>query len=127
MTRVKRWTGRARVLFGVAVCSRPPPARPPPRAATVADLTAARASPAAARHRLLAEPGGRRALAAVRLAALWDASVCKAHPPGPALDAARAARAANVAAVEGACGRVGVDPHEAGLGEGAGDPEVQWF
>ena len=125
--RVLPTRAAGRTCFSVWLSAGRPRRPPPPLAAIVADLTAARASPATARHRLLAEPDGRRALAAVRLAALWDESLVEAHPPGPALDAARAARAADVAAVEGACARVGVDPHEAGLGEAAGDPRGAWF
>jgi hypothetical protein len=116
-----------RACFSVWLSAARPKPPPTPLAAVVADLTAARADAAAARRRVLMEPDARRALASVRLAQEWDASLVEAHPPGAALDAARSARAADVAALTAAFARIGVDPHADGLGDDPDDPPVAWF
>lgn len=125
--RVLPTTTPGRTCFTVWLSSRRPRPPPPPLASIIASLLAARATPADARRTLLAEPDGRRALAAVRLSTEWRASLVESHQPGPALDAALAARAADTAAVEAAVARVGVDAREAGLGEAEGDPAAVWF
>lgn len=116
-----------RACFSVWLSAARPKPPPAPLAAVVAALTATRADAATARRRVLMEPDARRALASVRLAEDWDASLVEAHPPGAALDAARAVRKADVAALVAAFARIGVDPLADGLGEEANDPPVAWF
>jgi hypothetical protein len=125
--RVLPASAPGRACFSVWLSARRPPPPPRPLASIIASLLAARAPPAVARATLLAEPDGRRALAAVRLGEAWRRSLLEAHPPGPALEAALAARDADTAAMEAAVASVGVDAREAGLGEGEGDPRPAWF
>lgn len=103
--------------------------RPPPAGVgeVVAALARKGAGPAAARAALLVEPDGRRALARVRLGREWDESLVASHPASAALNAARAARAADEATLRAAFASVGVDPDEEGLGDADGDPVARWF
>jgi hypothetical protein len=116
------------VWLGVRARGIPPPPPPLPVGAVLRSVRESGLSGAAARAALLAQPDARRALARLRLGRAWDASLGRAHPPSPALDAAvaraRGERAALAAAFEGV---PGFDWRAEGLGEEEGDPRPAWF
>lgn len=116
------------IWLGVRARGVPPPPPPKPAGVVLRAVRESGLSRPAVRAAILGEPDCRRLLARLRLGRAWDTSLGRAHPPSPALDAARARAATERAAIAAAFEAVpGFDWRAEGLGEEEGDPQPQWF